>query len=134
MDRRGEEVEVFPALWFTALQLQRLLRRGDNLLRLHLTPKDGALRYRSQFRWVVSEDQTPTSTTARGSVLSTNHGAEGEDDREARGPVTLQRALQAPFTTVQPWLGAPAISTLTAADRAAILELIRHLASQPSRR
>jgi hypothetical protein len=129
MDSSAEGIEVFPALWLNALELQPLLRRGDNLLRLQFTPRDGAVSYRSQFRWTVIEDQTTTSTTARGSLLTTNHGAGGREDREARGQVTVQQAFQAPFAKVELWHAAPAVTTLTPADRAAIQELIRRRAA-----
>ena len=125
---REEGIEVFPAVWMNALQMQPLLRRGDNLLRLTFTPKNGAKPYRSQFVWTVIEDQTTTSTTAKGTQLTTNHGAEGREDREVSGPVTVQKTFQAPFAKVEPWHAAPAITTLTSADRAAILELLRRRA------
>ncbi len=125
MDSSEEGIEVFPVVWLNALQLQPLLRRGDNLLRLTFTPKNGAMPYRSQFLWTVIEDKITTSTTARGSELTTNHGGTGREDREARGPVTVQKAFQAPFAPVEPWHAAPAVTTVTPADRAAILELIR---------
>ncbi|MCS5698871.1 hypothetical protein NZK32_07435 [Cyanobium sp. FGCU-52] len=125
MDSSEEGIEVFPAVWINALELQPLLRRGDNLLRLTFTPKSGTVPYRSQFRWAVIEDRTTTSTTARGSEMTTNHGAEGREDRGARGPVAVQKAFQAPFARVEPWHAAPAVTTLTPADRAAILELLR---------
>ena len=129
MDSSAEGIEVFPAVWINALELQPLLRRGENLLRLMFTPKNGAKPYRSQFIWTVIEDQTTTSATARGSEMTTNHGAKGREDREARGPVTVQKAFQAPFAKVEPWHAAPAVTTLTPADRAAILELIRQRAA-----
>ncbi len=129
MDSNEEGIEVFPAVWINALELQPLLRRGDNLLRLTFNPKNGAVPYRSQFLWTMIEDQTTTSTTARGSEVTTNHGAKGREDREARGPVTVQKAFQAPFAKVEPWHAAPAVTTLTPADRAAILELIRQRAA-----
>ncbi|MGB5240805.1 MAG: hypothetical protein WBN80_09170 [Prochlorococcaceae cyanobacterium] len=129
MDSNEEGIEVFPAVWINALELQPLLRRGDNLLRLTFTPKNGAVPYRSQFLWTMIEDQTTTSTTARGSEVTTNHGAKGREDREARGPVTVQKAFQAPFAKVEPWHAAPAVTTLTPTDRAAILELIRQRAA-----
>lgn len=129
MDSNEEGIEVFPAVWINALELQPQLRRGDNLLRLTFTPKNGAVPYRSQFIWTMIEDQTSTSTTARGSEVTTNHGAKGREDREARGPVTVQKAFQAPFAKVEPWHAAPAVTTLTPADRAAILELIRQRAA-----
>lgn len=129
MDSNEEGIEVFPAVWINALELQPLLRRGDNLLRLTFTPKNGAVPYRSQFLWTMIEDQTTTSTTARGSEVTTNHGAKGREDREARGTVTVQKAFQAPFAKVEPWHAAPAVTTLTPTDRAAILELIRQRAA-----
>lgn len=110
------------------LELEPLLRRGDNLLRLRFTPKDGAMPYRSQFRWMVVDDQTTTSTTAMGSLLTTNLGALGGDDREARGPVAVQQEYQAPFARVEPWQDAPAVTALSPDDRAAILELVRRRA------
>lgn len=124
-----EGIDVFPAVWINALQLQPLLRRGDNLLRLTFTPKNGSRPYRSQFVWTVVEDQTTTSTTATGSELTTNHGAEGREDREVSGPVTVQKAFQAPFAKVEPWHAAPAVTTLTPQDRALILELLRQRAA-----
>lgn len=124
-----EGIEVFPAVWINALQLQPLLRRGNNLLRLTFTPKNGAKPYRSQFIWTVIEDQTTTSTTASGAELTTNHGAEGREDREVSGPVTVQKAFQAPFAKVEPWHAAPPITTLTPADRAVILELLHRRAA-----
>ena len=129
MAQKEEGIEVVPAFWINALQLQPLLRRGDNLLRLTFTPKNGAKPYRSQFVWTVIEDQTTTSTTATGTQLTTNHGAEGREDRAVSGPVTVQKAFQAPFARVEPWHAAPAVTALTPADRAAILELLRQRAA-----
>lgn len=80
--------------------------------------------YRSQFRWAVIEDRTKTTTTATGSELTTNHGASGGEDREVRGPVSLEHTFAAPFARTEPWHDAPAVSELTPADRAASLALI----------
>ncbi len=129
MERGDTGPEVSSVFWLDALALQPLVRRGDNLLRLRFTPKDGTLPYRSQFRWVVVEDQTTTSTTAKGSLLTTNHGADGREDHEAPGPATVQQAFQAPFARVEPWHDAPAVTALAPDDRAAILELIRRRAA-----
>jgi hypothetical protein len=129
MAQREAGIEVVPAIWINALQLQPLLRRGDNLLRLTFTPKNGDKPYRSQFVWTVIEDQTTTSTTGTGTQLITNHGAEGREDRQVSGPVTVQKAFQAPFARVEPWHAAPAVTALTPADRAAILELLRQRAA-----
>lgn len=122
----GEEGnEVFPALWLNALELQPLVRRGDNLLRLRFTPKQASAPYRSQFRWAVVEDRTTTTTTASGSELTTNLTGIGREDLEVQGAVTVQHRFQAPFARVEPWHGAPNVTTLTPADRAAIVDLIR---------
>ncbi|MCP9887496.1 hypothetical protein KBY96_06045 [Cyanobium sp. ATX 6A2] len=129
MDRDDIGIEVFPALWLPASQLQPLLRRGDNLLRIRFTPKDGRVTYRSQFRWKLIDDEITTSTTAEGSEVTTNHSARGGEDREVRGPVSVQHAFQAPFASVEPWHDAPAVNTLEPADRAAILALISQRAS-----
>ncbi|MCP9927453.1 hypothetical protein [Cyanobium sp. CH-040] len=122
-------IEVFPALWLPASQLQPLLRRGHNLLRIRFTPKDGRVSYRSQFRWEVIDDAITTSTTAEGSEVTTNHAARGGEDREVRGAVRVQHAFQAPFAQVEPWHDAPAVNTLEPADRAAIMALISERAS-----
>lgn len=129
MDSDDSGFEVFPAVWLPASQLQPLLKRGNNVLRLRFTPKDGGVTYRSQFRWAVIDDQTTTSTTEKGSEVTTNHSARGGEDREVRGPVTVQHAFQAPFARVEPWHDAPAVNTLEPADRAAILTLISQRAS-----
>ncbi|MGB5135050.1 MAG: hypothetical protein WBN89_07740 [Prochlorococcaceae cyanobacterium] len=129
MDSDDSGIEVFPAVWLPASQLQPLLRRSNNVLRLRFTPKDGGVTYRSQFRWAVIDDQTTTSTTEEGSEVTTNHSARGGEDREVRGPVTVQHAFQAPFARVEPWHDAPAVNTLEPADRAAILALISQRAA-----
>lgn len=106
-----------------------MVRRGDNLLRLRFTPKDGSLPYRSQFRWLVVEDKTTTSTTAKGSMLTSNYGSEGREDQETRGPAKVQQAFQAPFARVEPWHEVPAVTALAPDDRAVILDLIRRRAA-----
>lgn len=129
MNRDDIGIEVFPALWLPASQLQPLLRRGDNLLRIRFTPKDGGVTYRSQFRWAVIDDEITTSTTAKGSEVTTNHSGRGGEDREVRGPLSVQHAFQAPFARVEPWHDAPAITALEPGDHAAILALISERAA-----
>ncbi len=116
--------EIGASVWLPVASLGPALRKGKNKLRIEFEPSDGKQKYRAQLRWAAVTDQVREETTADGQ-RSTNQADEGVDDKAAQGKLVMEREFNADFAKELPWHRYPAITTLTDADRKAIVALVK---------
>jgi hypothetical protein len=117
-----DDREIAPAVWLPTESCGPVLRKGTNTIRIDFEPADPGASYRVQLRWasVMSE---ATEERGDGTYAATNQAGEGAINQEAKGKVSLERTFEADFATDLPWHHAAPVTTLDAADRAALLAL-----------
>jgi hypothetical protein len=118
-----DEREIAASVWLPVESAGPALRKGKNTFRVEFTPRDDKARYRAQLRWASVMDETVESSDG-GNYAATNQTGAGVDDKEARGPITFEREFVADFAADLPWHHNPAVTSLTAEDRSAILRLV----------
>jgi hypothetical protein len=120
-----DDREISPSVWLPVASLGPRLRKGQNRVRIEFEPVDPALAYHAQLSWAAVNDQATESSSGLGQSSATNQSGEGMEQRDSKGRLVLERAFDAPFAADLPWHHYPAVSALSAEDKAALLALLQ---------
>lgn len=120
-----EEREIAAPVWIPMASIGPALRKGRNHLRIEFVPDDPKSPYQGQLTWAQVTDQVTRSDDGAGTQTSSNQTGEGSELRPATGMLVFERDFEAPFAADRPWHHYPAITALSEAEKAELVELVR---------
>jgi hypothetical protein len=120
-----DEREIQPSVWVPAASMGPALRKGHNRLRIEFVPTDAKAPYKGQLSWATVNDQVVESDDGAGTHTSSNQSGEGKEDRPVTGKLVFDREFNADFATDRPWHHYPPLTSLSEAEKASLLALVR---------